>query len=271
MKFDIDYLDKFDSMTKYPSILTHHKLGEKGRLLPELQYMIPKGTRMEGTEKVDGSNGRIPTIYTPSGYDYFIGSRDILLTSKDDRIYNPENGMVDAILAYDIEDRISHMWNELKYFGYPHGIYVYLGEVYGGKINGHKHYTNTKATCFSVFDIAYISFEEYNRLMELPREAIASWRDHGGQIYLSTDDREKMCDIMGFKKVPFLFEMDIEEIPTTLDGMMDFLKKYGTTKAGIDACGESEGIVFRTSDRKFITKARKEDYTKTLTLPVGKK
>jgi hypothetical protein len=59
MAFDIRQTDlgKLNSMTKYPSILTHHSLGDKGVMQDAVQ--IPFEGRIIGTEKVDGMNTRI--------------------------------------------------------------------------------------------------------------------------------------------------------------------------------------------------------------------
>ena len=58
MAFDIRRVDlgKLNSMTKYPSILTYHNLGDKGILQETVQ--IPFEGRVIGTEKVDGTNTR---------------------------------------------------------------------------------------------------------------------------------------------------------------------------------------------------------------------
>ena len=69
-KMDLDCLN---SATKYPSILTYHGLGERGRLTEEVATFPDMAIL---TEKVDGTNGR---IILPPGDDYFIGSREELL------------------------------------------------------------------------------------------------------------------------------------------------------------------------------------------------
>ena len=49
---------KINSLTKYPSILTLHKLGEKGRLTQELTTDI-QGEQLFATEKIDGTNAQL--------------------------------------------------------------------------------------------------------------------------------------------------------------------------------------------------------------------
>ena len=65
MAFDIRQTDlgKLNSMTKYPSILTYHTLGDKGVLRETVQ--VPFAGRVLGTEKVDGTNCRL--IFCPDG------------------------------------------------------------------------------------------------------------------------------------------------------------------------------------------------------------
>src|SRR5579859_7282712 len=115
------FLRKLNSATKYPSIVTYHALGAKGLLTEER-------TEFHGnvflTEKVDGTNGR--AILTPEG-DWFIGSREELLTAKGDRIPNPALGIV-AALRSTVERVAGHWAGE--------GILVYYLEAYGAGIGG---------------------------------------------------------------------------------------------------------------------------------------
>src|SRR5438034_7509139 len=72
MAFDIRRIDlgKLNSMTKYPSILTYHALGDKGVLQETVQ--IPFEGRIIGTEKVDYTNARL--IFCPEHSD-LVGNR----------------------------------------------------------------------------------------------------------------------------------------------------------------------------------------------------
>ena len=82
LTFDIRKTDlqKLNSMTKYPSILTYHKLGERGRLLDEVQIPLA-GLTIYATEKIDGTNSRI--IICPDG-TFIVGSREDLLWAQGD-------------------------------------------------------------------------------------------------------------------------------------------------------------------------------------------
>jgi len=66
--------EKINTLTKYSSILTLHKLGEKGRLKSELTTPI-QGETMYATEKIDGTNVRIICY----GSEYLIGAREFIL------------------------------------------------------------------------------------------------------------------------------------------------------------------------------------------------
>ena len=70
---------KINSLTKYPSILTLHKLGQKGRLTSEWATDI-QGETMFATEKIDGTNVRIICL----GNEYLVGSREFLRERRDD-------------------------------------------------------------------------------------------------------------------------------------------------------------------------------------------
>ena len=78
-------LQRLNSATKYPSILTLHKLGEKGRLTADLN-LVPEADLVV-TEKVDGTNTRI--VFMPDGV-YMIGSREHLLHAKGCLLYTSD-------------------------------------------------------------------------------------------------------------------------------------------------------------------------------------
>jgi len=163
-------LNKLNSMTKYPSILTYHKLGEKGRLLDEVQVEFDCPVIV--TEKIDGVNARI--ILFPDGF-YIIGSREELLYGRGDLIGNPQLGIVDELkpVAQNLTT--------------PNVLTVCYFEVYGGSVTKNsKQYTNEKRMGHRLFDIVEIPNFEY--FYHLPIEQIASWRDNGGQKFLSESE-----------------------------------------------------------------------------------
>ena len=163
-------LVKLNSITKYPSILTYHAMGEKGIMKNEVQ--IPFDGPVLMSEKVDGTNSRV--IVLPNGL-YLIGSRDELLYAKGDLLSNNQLGIVDALkpLAETIEP--------------SDVVTVYYLEVYGGNIgkNG-KQYTGSKAVGTRLFDVVKTS--NFDEIMNKTIEQIASWREHGGQRFLTSDE-----------------------------------------------------------------------------------
>ena len=229
-------------MTRYPSILTYHKIGEKGKLLDEIQ--VPLRGPMILTEKIDGVNGRI--ILFPDGF-YIIGSREELLYAKGDLIGNPQLGIVDVLkpVAEKLEPR--------------HWITVLYFEVYGGKTtkNG-KQYTGSGSLSYRLFDVTYISNVE--EILQMSIEQIASWRDNGGQKFYK-EDTLQMIDL------PLTPRIGEEIIPSgSIQEVYDWLKtKITTTECGLDngALGKPEGIVVRSANRNKIAKLRFEDYERT--------
>jgi hypothetical protein len=119
-------LRKLNSATKYPSILTYHALGDRGRLREEIQVSFDDDAVL-CTEKLDGTNTRI-TLF-PGG-DFIIGSREELLHARGDLIHNPALGIVDA--ARGVALRLS----ELSVAGGD--LMIVFGEVYGGKTTASK-------------------------------------------------------------------------------------------------------------------------------------
>jgi hypothetical protein len=245
-------LDRLNSLTKYPSILTFHKLGEKGRLLDELSTPLPVEA-LSVTEKIDGCNARI--IISPDG-DFFIGSREELLHAKGDRICNPAQGIVDTIAS--VADRVSPVW--ARSAGRWGAIF---GEVYGhNKGKSAKNYA-TSASAFPVFDILLFDHAEIERLTSFPREELAAWRDSGGQPFLPDDRMADICRELELAMVP---RLDCPPPPVDVGQTAAWLRDVSLlTRGALDAApGSSEGVVIRTRTRSFIAKARHEDYERTL-------
>jgi len=235
-------LNKLNSMTKYPSILTYHKMGERGKLVNEVQ--VPFDSPAILTEKIDGVNGRI--IVMPDGL-YIIGSREELLYAKGDMIGNPQLGIVDALKP--IAERIK-----------PSSILtVYYFEVYGGNVTKNsKQYTGSKTVGHRLFDI--VAIPEWKEILEMPVERIATWRDNGGQTFYG---EAQLLD-SGFQLTP---RINLGHPPIDVKETHDWLKSMiHITNAALDggALGRPEGIVARLSDRSIIAKLRFEDYERTL-------
>ena len=249
-------LDKLNSLTKYPSILTYHGLGERGVLTEEVLVLFPD-TKIIGTEKIDGTNGRI--IIFPDG-SYLIGSREELLYAAGDLIENPSLSIVPTLKP--IAQRV---------FPFEHNIIVVYAEIYGGNVtSASKTYTTKKTVSARMFDIAFIPpFTKdgkpgYEDMFHWPREKIAGWRDNGGQDFFSEEDLIRYSQKFNLELTP---RIDISPLPTSVNETFGWLRfNITTSKATLenDAPGKPEGIVVRTPDRKYIAKIRFEDYERTM-------
>lgn len=241
-------LNKVNSMTKYPSILTYHAMGDKGVLTDTIQ--VPFSGTVVGSEKVDGSNTRI--IACPDG-SVIVGSREELLWEKDDLISNPSMGIVDAVK----EIVLNKNWES------PEGRFmVWFLETFGKNIGSNaKNYTKQNKVGLRLFDIATI--EEH--VLNMSVETIARWREDGGQEYFHSEYLPEMGENIGVEVVPSLFEMEARLLPITIEKTHEFLLEYDCrAKLDESGLGVPEGIVVRSFDRKFIAKMRREDYGRTM-------
>ena len=254
MTFDIRQIDlaKLNSMTKYPSILTYHALGDRGVLQDTVQ--IPFEGRIIGTEKVDGTNTRL--IFC-SDQSVLVGSREDLLWERRDLIGNPAMGIVDAV-----KEMVHRLVETLCR---PGRIAVYFVEVFGRSIGGGaKNYTREGKVGFRLFDVVFI--ENFEELLSWPADKIAHWRENGGQRYVDADRVVEVAQEIGVEPVPPLFDMDASALPTDLEATHRFLMSHEWTRCKLDdkADGVPEGIVVRSPDRSAIAKIRREDYERTL-------
>jgi hypothetical protein len=253
-------LRKLNSITKYPSILTYHQIGEKGRLTERYSEdkTFPYREDLYIYEKVDGENSRIILLNTGIGdsADYIIGSREELLFAKGDRIGNPY-GNISELLS-PIADNLGEVFKG----DYNHFLTVIYQESYGGKTKASKNYTNNKKQDYKVFDVFSLSYSEFIKLMNASLESIARWRDSGNQPFYYEDQKQDFINEYGLSPAPLLEKTDV--LPWSIEDTYNYLNKFKDTKAGIDAHGKSEGIIVRTHDRKMIRKIRFEDYERTL-------
>ena len=242
---DLD-LCKLNSATKYPSIPTYHALGERGKLLCETVDF--EGERIIATEKVDGTNSRI--VLMPDGC-YLIGSREELLHAKGDLIHNPALGIVDALrTTADHIDTVCERSSDTV-------LTIYL-ETYGGKTTAAaKQYTSDRSFGFRLFDVSRVDMSQLDDRLE----AIASWRENGGQRFLSESDLIAFSERAKVELTPRIAEIDF--LPTEIEATYEWLRsQIPSTHVALDsnAGGRPEGLVVRTSDRKRIAKIRFEDY-----------
>lgn len=244
-------LRRINSATKYPSIETYHKLGQKGVATEEVQVDLSGDVIC--TEKIDGTNARIVLVPDKGSrlpHRYLIGSREEFLTAEGDLIFNPALGIVETLenvaatrtLLYDDSGRITTLY----------------GEVYGGKTHSNsKQYTGTKAVGFRLFDVSVINESRLPATLE----GISNWRKHGGQGFLSETQMSRYADMVGLEVTPRI--VPSTSLPTNVREVLAWLEEtIPTTLAPLDgkAGGRPEGVVVRTDDRSRIAKIRYQNY-----------
>lgn len=252
----LDYagLLRLNSATKYPSIETYHVQDPKNGMLQEQRNVAFDNYPVTLTEKVDGTNARI--IVMPGG-DFYIGSREELFHAKGDRVWNNQLSIVNTL--YD-----------LAYSGLADdftggSIKTYYLEVFGAGIGqGAKNYTTSKHdTDYRLFDVCFVPLT----VLDMEREKIASWRDHGGQVWLPEDSLQGLSRQEGIRLTPRLGQVDGSSLPQTVEETSRWLEEYlPKTNVAIDDTGRGrpEGIVIRSNSRLLIAKAKHQDYARTL-------
>jgi hypothetical protein len=254
MTIDIRTIDlrKLNSLTKYPSIETYHKLGKKGLLLEEHNVEFDStGSPIIATEKVDGTNGRI--ILLPNSR-WIIGSREELLHAEGDIIPNPMLGIVDALR--DVAERFTGALDSL---GLSNAIVAAYLEVYGGNIcKASKQYTSDRSMSCRLFDVSVLVPDD--QTFERSLEAIAGWRQRGGQTFLVEAQLQALAQAADVQLTP---RIHINRVPAFIADTHKWLQAtINQSHVVLDdgAGGRPEGIVLRAQDRKAIVKLRFEDY-----------
>lgn len=261
-------LDKINSATKYPSILTYHELGSKGGMVNGLceGKSFPSNEKIEITEKVDGTNSRMVLV----GNDFLIGSREEIVYARRDRVKN--SVIIDPVVKalYKVVQEADGLDFNKDY------VTVIFGETYGHKIqSGSKVYcAGSQKIGYRVFDIVRWTIDEFINIMaSIPSDALASWRDKGNQKFLSTYDLSLFCDKFSINRTPIVYSGYGKEIPTDVEETLNWmgntipLSKAVLDTVGVDDLsnpkfGSPEGLVIRTQDRSLIRKLRFNDYNK---------
>lgn len=253
---------KLNSLTKYPSILTFHRMVDKGNLIDS-----PYEDNINdfyATEKIDGTNTRIIIDRN----DVVIGSRENLLYLQNEYFYDTSQGIVEYFLKNN--EKIDELINTFRPNLLRDDIIVVYGELYGGKIgSGAKNYGSTND--FSVFDIVKINRNKYSQnsinFLDWPIEKISNWReretDDGiiyGQEFLSRSDIEQF-DFETIQLVPLL---DIKFNDVNIDSVFKTLSEFKQTLSQIDETAKlnPEGVVIKNDKNKKRYKIRFEDYKK---------
>lgn len=279
---DPDVLRKLNIATKYPSIPTYHKLGEKGRLTEERNVEFVG--EVIGTEKIDGVNARI--ILPPMEWgnvEWIIGSREEILHGSGDLVYNPAVQIVDTLKPWLTEqtnlDKLTDLEQDLCWAcedachppdgccggGQRYFIVLYL-ECFGGRQQtaAWKQYSKDGTPSFRLFDVALIPLDV------VPRDnaVIAMWRDSGQQTWLDNAQLVQASQDLGIPLAPRIFLEPADTWPTSVAGVYAYMMEMsgGMTDLPIPegAGGKSEGFVIRTPSSNKIAKIRFQDYERTL-------
>ena len=248
----------FNSLTKYPSIQTFHKM-EKGILKDELTFPANESLEVYMTEKIDGSNIRF-IIYNG---DYLIGSRKEWIYAKGDRLISNEQVMY---LKNYVEE-------VLKSYTFKKNIlYCIYGEVHGTGIQSWRNYTlSSQSYGFRIFDIWSMEKKDIENLLisMKSKDEVSNWRENNNQPWWNMNEMTKFiincCGLLEY--APFKLLCSIKRIPTDIEETYEFMRRFQHTDVNLDRTGKqnakAEGIVIRTYDRSYIAKLRFEDYEKT--------
>lgn len=250
--------EKLNTLTKYPSILTLHKLGKNKILLDELTTPI-RGEEMLATEKVDGTNIRL-LFYDD---ERIVGTRENLFTFSPSEFNHVPEHLFSSI-EYVRPFYEKQKWNQRFV---TDKLTVLYGELYGGNIGPNAKNYGTSKVGFRLFDVAV-----YNDLsiLELGRDKISKWREretengiiYGQKFLIRAEIKEQFPQ---FDLVPLIPELDLGDFShkSILEGMNKSL--YATQVAlELNNFLNPEGIVLRNADRSKIVKLRFEDYERTL-------
>lgn len=251
-------LDKFNSLTKYPSIPTLHKLS-KGKITNEINFSNDSEiSSFIATEKIDGTNARI--IFDFRYEDYFIGTRNDIIYAKGDRIINDSLGIVKTLIP--IADKILLMYLNSELPLLHNDFVVMYFEVFGGKVTKNsKNYTSNQAYDFRLLDVAHLP--KHN--LSLSLEEIVSLRENNKLGYWqSFNYLQELADKVKVKTVPLIQTIDIAKTISPNEVCDDILLKLlPKTMVKLDdkALGRPEGIVLRkVSEEHSLYKIRYQDY-----------
>ena len=243
--------EKINTLTKYPSILTLHKFGERGRFTDEITTNI-EGETMFASEKIDGTNVRIICY----GEEFLVGSRNNILHYSKDFYWDESMGIVNQFY----EKKLPTLQTDK--------LTIIFGELFGGKITGNSKDYGKEKHGYRVFDLATI---EDLKILEEPITAISNWRE--SSLDSSVDetlkygqgfaDLEKLKSY-NFNLVPQIeFEIENFEHQTVLNSLEKYISKTNVSLTET-ARGGTEGVILRNQDRSKIVKLRFEDYRRTL-------
>lgn len=249
-------IQKLNSATKYPPILSYHQHGQKGLLTENLNCIPPTAgaqSLLGCTEKLNGSNARIILFLDKGQWRFVIGSRETLLYTNGDFLLREEYSIVETlqITAERLQRQKVCELNE-------NAITTFYFEVFGDSSQPEsKNYSSFHGPSFRLFDVSKVGIDFF---VEKPIEEIAAWRERGGQHFLNELQLQHIKDKLFLNLVPRKWDV---QLPTTIEDTYTWLcETMPETRCLIDHSGKgkAEGVVVRNSDRSFITKIRFEDY-----------
>lgn len=274
---DILNCKKANSLTKYPSIQTYHKIKEGGILDEDLTFPHDN-KKLYITEKIDGMNVRIIILKHKNEYDYIIGGREDWIYAKGDRAIQTKEKKKIEYISNVAESLIAG----LKDCILENTLYCFYGELHGSKLQkSWRNYTRHEDTYgFRLFDAWDMTLEDFQKIIDLLNEnGCSSWRENGMQPYWSVNllseriehiQKEVPEGFIKILKVPYIENKELKEIPESIYGAYQFLKSYQRTAVNLDGpenrtdSPKAEGIVIRNATRSYIAKLRFEDYERTL-------
>ena len=243
--------EKINTLTKYPSILTLHKFGERGRFTDEITTNI-EGETMFASEKIDGTNVRIVCL----GDEFLVGSRNNILHYSKDFYWDESMGIVKQFYDQNLPKLTTDK------------LTIIFGELFGGKITANSKDYGKESHGFRVFDVAIIDDLE---ILKKPITEISAWRE--STVNSSIDDSlkygQKFENLDKLKSYEFELvpQIEFELINFEHQSVLNALEKYiSKTNVALTetAKGGTEGVILRNHDRTKIVKLRFEDYRRTL-------
>ncbi|MCR5888324.1 hypothetical protein LRS06_11230 [Hymenobacter sp. J193] len=272
-------LAQLNTLTKYPSILTLHALGDRGRLTADFTTPALFSQSLTATEKIDGTSARLLVFADGS---YVVGSRENLLTVSGDLLFDPAVGIVEGLSRLVFP----HYANEQGHLprlahgaaaGQPAPLTVLFGEFYGGKVTGNsKQYGPPDQVGFRVFDVAvFTDATVLATQLQADVRDLSTWREYEtptgmryGQPFLAETALAAYLDQVGLPAVPPLPTYTASAAASTHESVLAWLREHiPHTQAalpGQSALGRAEGAILRSADRSTIVKVRFEDYERTL-------
>lgn len=256
-----------NSITKYPSIPTYHKVSGRHILDDNAETQLGHDI-YHITEKLDGINIRI--IVKP-GEDFFIGTRQELVYANGDRIYNDRLGIIKTV------KHIGHQLMQLDKSAFEDNTcyVVVYGELIGGKVHKNsKQYTKDKETLsFMAFDMAMLDDEylyESDLQLDLGPDARSAFREanYRKRCFVQQHVMMDACYQLGIGVVPNKGTVLKDNMPSTVAESKKWLidrTKFGTM-ALLDGTGEgnAEGLIISDPRNQEAFKLRVQDYRRNI-------